>query len=138
MDKLHKVLRLRQQRETEQAEAMARSQAATQAAAAKHAELTALMEDYRSKHSELAGGHAEKLRHFERFFAELARAVQAQQQVLTRLREVEARDTEVYLGCYRERRALERMLEQRELAHKTDRIRRERRNHIHRTPDAMV
>ena len=138
MDKLHKVLRVRQQREQEQAQIMARSQAATQAAAEKRAELETLMEDYRRQHAELAGNHAEKFRQFERFFTELAKAVQAQQQVLTKLEQVEARDTEAFLTCYRERLALERMLEQRELAHKSERIKKARRSHIHRAPDAMV
>ncbi len=138
MDKLHKVLKIRRQQEDESAAQLALSQAAVAEAEAKREQLNELMEEYRRRHLDTAEAHPARLAEFNRFYSQLKGAVEAQGQVVADLERIERQSTDAYLVRYRERLALQRLLEERELAHKSEALRRERRGHIHRDANFFV
>ncbi len=138
MDKLHNVLKIKRQQEDESAAQLARSQADVAAAQAKQHELLDLMEEYRRRHLDAPGAHPARLAEFNRFYTQLKGAVEAQGQIVANLERVEAQNTDTYLVRYRERLVLQRLLEERELAHKTAVLRKERRAHIHRDANFFV
>ncbi len=138
MDKLRKVLKIRRQQEDESAAQLAVSQAAVAEAQTKRTQLSELMAEYRRRHLEAAESHPATLAAFNRFYSQLKGAVDAQGQVVADLERIERQNTDAYLVRYRERLALQRLLEERELAHKSEALRKARRGHIHRDAKFFV
>ena len=128
MDKLTRVLKVRKQQEDDSAAALARSQQAHAQAQAQQGSLTALTAEYREQHASLTTGGIQRFRQFQLFYAQLTAAVNAQQDVIDKLAESEAQDARVFVSRHKDRRALELLLEQRDLAHKTRRLKAERRS----------
>lgn len=138
MDKLERVLKLRKQQEQDSAAALAASQQARSKAEAQQADLEALTQEYRQQQLRGSQNSVHHLRQFQRFYAQLAAAVNAQQEVVAKLAAAEAQNAQALVRRHQDRRALEILLQQRDLAHKTKRLKAERRSHRRPTHKPMV
>jgi len=127
MDKLEKVLKWRARLEQESAQALAACRMQRQQAEQQQDQLDTLADDYRLEHLKRASGHAHRYQQFLLFFAQLGQAVQAQQSVVKRLAAQESEQVARYVNCHKERLALEKLLQQREAAHKIALVRKARR-----------
>ena len=127
MDKLEKVLKWRAQLEKNSAELLAAGRAQRAQAEQQHNELERLAQEYREQHLMKKQASALQHQHFLRFYEQLNLALQAHDAVVTRLETQESTLVEKYVVCHRDRRALEKLLQQREAAHKTDVARKDRR-----------
>lgn len=127
MHKLEKVLKWRAQLEQESAQALAACRIQRHQAEQQQDQLDTLAEDYRQQHLKRDSGHAHRYQQFLLFFAQLGQAVQAQQSVVKRLTVQESEQVARYVSCHKERLALEKLLEQREAAHKIAQARKDRR-----------
>ena len=128
MDKLTKVLKVRVQEEQDSATALAQSRQALLQAEQQKEQLDELTNEYRRQHAEIGSASVSRFKQFNRFYSQLNVAVTAQQDVLERLADEESRQSEAFISRHKDRRALEMLLEQRDLAHKTEQLRRERRS----------
>ena len=127
MDKLEKVLKWRVQLEKTSAEKLALCREQREQAQAQQADLGRLELEYRQQHLEKTPVSSAACQQFLRFYHQLSQAVQAQQGVVQRLEAQESAQVEKYVACHQDRRALEKLLQQREAAHKTDVARKDRR-----------
>lgn len=136
LDKLNKVLKVRKQHEKVSAQVLAERQQARQAAEKQQQDLADLAADYRKQHVQVTQTNANHFLQFQRFYEQLNAAVEAQEQVVARNVELENLQSDEYIARHRERRALEELLLKRDLAHKTEQIRRSRRaqNPTHKRP----
>lgn len=117
-NKLTKVLRLRQLKENESAAALARTRQARAAAEEKSTELAQITGQYHEDHQSQQAFTPFMLRQFREFYGQLKKAARAQSMEVERSMQAEATVMRHYLGHYSERRALENLMEQRELTHK--------------------
>lgn len=138
MDKLSKVLKVRVQQEQESASQLARSQAARAQAENQQQQLDDLTEQYRRQHSEVVQGGAYRFSQFQRFYQQLTVAVNAQREIVEKTVQAEARDAANFVAQHKDRRVLEELLQQRDLAHKTKRLRAERRALLQRPANPLV
>ena len=127
VDKLHKVLKVREEQEKASAQALAARQRAREQAELQQDQLAELTAEYRRQHAEVRQTTAHHFLQFQRFYAQLNVAVTAQQDVVEKTVDAERHETERYLHHHKERRALEELLQKRDQAHKTAIHRRERR-----------
>ncbi len=137
MQKLDKVLKVRQLAERESAQTLAKSQAARAEAESAQAQLRDLMAQYRSHHSEVVQDSPGRFRQFLRFYDQLSVAVNTQEQVVKQLSDAESVDLAAHMERYKERVALERLLSQRDQVEKYERTRTERKAHIQRQPNSL-
>jgi flagellar biosynthesis chaperone FliJ len=138
MDKLAKVLKVRAQREQESAVALAKSKLARAQAQAQQQQLDELTAHYRHQHGEVMQASVHRFSQFQRFYRQLAVAVAAQREIVERLVATESRDTADFITLHKDRRALEELLKQRELTHKTGLLRAARRLQGQPQRDPMV
>ncbi len=138
MDKLSKVLKVRAQQEQESAAQLASSQAARSQAEAQQRQLDELTAQYRQQHSEVVQGGAHRFSQFQRFYAQLTVAVNAQRDIVEKATQAEAYDEARFIERHKDRRALEELLQQRDLAHKTKRLRAQRRTLMQPPANPMV
>ena len=138
MDKLTRVLKLRKQQEQDSAAELAYSQQARAQAEAQQNNLKALTAEYRQQHAGVVQDNVHRFRQFQRFYAQLNAAVCAQQEVVAKLAASEAQDARAFVKRHQDRRALEILLQQRDLTHKTERLKAERRSHRRLSPKPMV
>ena len=138
MDKLDKVLKVRAQAEQDSASVLAQSQQAKAEAEEQQQQLDQLTAEYRRQYGEIVGGNVQRFRQFQRFYNQLSIAVAAQREIVAKLTVVEDQHTANYLSRHKDRRVLEELLQQRDLAHKTERIKAERRAHIQARSKPMV
>ncbi|MEE4283024.1 MAG: flagellar FliJ family protein [Pseudomonadales bacterium] len=127
MDKLEKVLKWRVQLEKSSAGKLAQCREQREQAQAQQSELGRLELEYRQQHLEKTQTSASAYQQFLRFYHQLSQAVQAQQGVVQRLEAQESAQVQKYVICHQDRRALEKLLEQREAAHKIDAARKDRK-----------
>jgi len=117
-NKLQKVLRLRQLKENESAAALARTRQARAAAEDKSSEIAEITGQYHHDHQAQQAFTPFMLRQCREFYGQLKKAAQAQNMEVERAMQAEATVMRHYLGHYSERRALENLMAQRELTHK--------------------
>ncbi|MCR9261268.1 MAG: flagellar FliJ family protein [Pseudomonadaceae bacterium] len=127
MDKLEKVLKWRMQLEKTSAQALTVCREQREQAEAQQAELSRLELEYRQQHIERRQSNSATCQQFLRFYRQLSQAVQAQEGVVQRLEAQESVQVNKYVACHQDRRALEKLLQQREAAHKLDVARKDRR-----------
>lgn len=127
MDKLEKVLKWRVQLEKRSAETLALCRDQREQAQAQQSDLDRLELEYRQQHLEQTPASSAACQQFLRFYHQLSQAVQAQQGVVQRLEAQESAQVQKYVVCHQDRRALEKLLQQRESAHKIDIARKDRR-----------
>jgi flagellar export protein FliJ len=138
LDKLHKVLRVRVQAEQDSASILAQSQQAKAQAEDQQQQLNELTAEYRRQHGEAVEGSVHRFRQFQLFYSQLSIAVAAQREIVAKLTVAEDQHTADFMSRHRDRRALEELLQQRDLAHKTERLKAERRAHIQARTKPMV
>jgi len=138
MDKLRKILKLREQQEQDQAANLAKARVARSEAEQQQQQLTELTEDYRTQHAQIETTNVHQLKQFQLFYTQLNRATTAQNGVVDSLVGDEQRQHEIFVTRHQERRALARLLEQRDIDHKTKRLRVERRAAIRPQSNPMV
>ena len=127
MDKLEKVLKWRVQLEKSSAGKLALCREQREQAQAQQSELGRLELEYRQQHLEKTQTSSSAHQQFLRFYHQLSQAVQAQQGVVQRLEAQESAQVQKYVVCHQDRRALEKLLQQREAAHKIDAARKDRK-----------
>ncbi len=125
--KLDKILQLRQLKENESAGALARTRRARQAAEDKARELHEITGQYRDSHQQQPAFDPYMLKQFREFYGQLARAAQAQAVEVERAVQAEKVVMNHYISHHADRKALENLLEQRDLAHKNEEKRKARR-----------
>ncbi|XOV81521.1 MAG: flagellar export protein FliJ [bacterium] len=127
MDKLEKVLKWRVQLEKSSAEELAMCREQLEQAQQQQAELGRLELDYRNQHLAKKQASSASYQQFLLFYQHLSQAVQAQEGVVSRLQARESAQLQSYVVCHQDRRALETLLQQREVAHKTETARKDRK-----------
>ena len=138
LKKLRKVLRIREMAERDAAQALAARQAQCAEAQATYDELGKLMAHYREQHRSRQSTRSHLMSQFLRFYDQMESAAQVQREQLQHLQAVEAAARAEYLTSYRERIALERLLEERDRVHRNERERAARRNMIRRVGQSLV
>jgi len=138
MDKLEKVLKWRVQLEKSSAQALAVCREQRELAEAQQDELGRLELEYRQQYIEKKQSSSAACQQFLRFYHQLSQAVQAQQGVVQRLEAQESVQVQKYVVCHQDRRALEKLLQQREAAHKIDVARKDRRSQRPAQTNPMV
>ncbi|MEM9620764.1 MAG: hypothetical protein AAF993_03890 [Pseudomonadota bacterium] len=116
--KLDKILQLRRLKENETAAALARTRDVRVSAEDKSAELAEITGQYRDKHTGQQTFSPFLLRQFREFYGQLNKAAHLQNMELERARQAENTVLAHFHGHYLERRALESLIAQRELTHK--------------------
>ncbi len=128
--KLEKILKLRQMKEQETAGALVRTRMAREQAQAKAEELQQITDEYRDAHEQQRVLNPFMLRQFREFYGQLNKAAKAQNNEIELALQAEAVVMNHFRGHYADRRALEELLKKRELAHKNDEKRAERKNQL--------
>ena len=127
MDKLDKILKLRTQQEQDQAGNLSQARAARSEAEQQQQQLAELTLDYREKFSLLESTNVHQLKQFQLFYTQLNKAVIAQGRMVDTLICDEEQQHDIFVTRHKDRRSLERLLEQRDTHHKTKSLRSERR-----------
>ncbi|NOX49175.1 MAG: hypothetical protein GXP16_01390 [Gammaproteobacteria bacterium] len=129
--KLDKILKLREMVKLRSAKKLAASQFSHDKAAEQAQELSSLSSRYCQEHAENPPVNVQELVLFRRFYQQLAYAGAAQDQVVSQRLAVLHQDKFRYLRNYSDAKALAQMLASRDVAHKLEMQRKQRRNHIH-------
>ena len=125
--KLERVLEVRKRAEDARARTLAQARGAHKAARAQLDELSGLAESYRAEHAATPPTSAAVLRQFRQFYGQLRQALDTHDATLDALHQDVLRNQAQFAETFKARKALEKVIERRELVHRKEAKRVERK-----------